>query len=186
MGPLTMTEGPDDVPGIASEGHFAAFVREYQPLSLFARFLGNPFELLCSQAQCALEAYDPGTVLERLAITGPPYPLGDGHLDWDAPVPEEQYIVTRVALFAPVALRVWTPAAGTHVLQGALTCVIANLNQADDDRVVQSWLDLDEHTPSSLLKPDTDLLRSRMLSVGDWLPTDYPPGSPEREGQSTA
>ncbi|MFC5200630.1 MULTISPECIES: hypothetical protein [Streptomyces] len=180
-----MAETPDDVPGIASEGHFAAFVHRYQSLDLFARFLGNPFELLCGQAQCALEAHDPGTVLERLAITGPPYPLADTHLDWDDPVPESRYVITRVALFAPITLRVWTPAAGTHVLQGALTCVIANLNQSEDDRMVRSWLDLDEHTPSRLLKPDGDLLRSRLFSVGEWLPTDYPHGSPEREGRGT-
>lgn len=181
-----MTEVPDEVPGIASEGHFAAFVQEYQPLDLFARFLGNPFELLCSEAHAALVAHDPGTVLERMAITGPPYPLADAHLDWDAAVPEERYIITRVALFAPVGLRVWTAKAGTHLLEGALTCVIANLNQPDDDRMVQSWLDLGEDTPSRLLRPDTDLLRTRMLSVGEWLPTDYPPGSPGREGRGTA
>jgi hypothetical protein len=180
-----MADAPDDVPGIASESHFAAFVLKYRPLDLFARFLSNPFALLCSQAHDALVAHDPGTVLERMAITGPPYPLADAHHDWDAAVPEERYIITRVALFAPVALRVWTVEAGTHLLQGALTCVVANLNQPDDDHVVQSWLDLDEHTPSRLLKPDTDLLRNRMLSVGEWLPTDYPPGSPEREGRST-
>lgn len=181
-----MAEAPDGVPGIASESHFAAFVHKYQPLDLFARFLGNPFGLLCSEAQYALVAHETGTVLERLVITGLPYPLADTHLDWDAAVPEERYIITRVALFAPVTLRVRTAAAGTHLLEGALTCVIANLNQPDDDRVVESWLDLDEHTPSRLLKPDTDLLRTRMLGVGKWLPTDYPPGSPEREGRSTA
>ncbi|MFC9634309.1 hypothetical protein ACFTY8_34900 [Streptomyces mirabilis] len=182
-----MTEGPnpDDVAGIASEGHFAAFVQKYQPLDLFARFLGNPFELLCGEAQWALVAHDLGIVLERMAITGPPYPLADAHLDWDAAVPEERYIITRVALFAPVTLWVRSAAVGAHRLRGALTCVIANLNQPDDDRMVQSWLDLDERTPSRLLKPDTDLLRSRMLSVGEWLPTDYPPGSPEREGRGT-
>ncbi|MBM9509209.1 hypothetical protein [Actinacidiphila acididurans] len=180
-----MTELPDDVPGIASESHFAAFVRRYQPLDLFARFLGNPFELLRGQAQAALETLDPGTVLERLTINGPPHPLADAHHDWDAPVPTSRYIITRVALFAPVALRVWTPAAGAHSRRGALTCVLANLNQPDHDRLVQSWLDLDQHTPSRLLKPDVDLLRSRMLSVGAWLPSDYPPGSPEGEGRST-
>jgi hypothetical protein len=175
-----------DVPGIASEGQFAAFVEKYQPVDLFARFLSKPFELLCSRAHDALVARDPGIVLERMAITGPPYPLADAHLDWDAAVPEEGYFITRVALFAPVGLRVWTAEVGTHLLEGALTCVVANLNQPDDDHVVQSWLDLDERTPSGLLRPDTDLLRTRMLSVGAWLPTDYPSGSPEREGRGTA
>ncbi|MFJ9714256.1 hypothetical protein [Streptomyces sp. NPDC101234] len=180
-----MPDALDDVPGIASEGHFAAFVQRYKPLDLFARFLGNPFETLCGEAQWALVAHDPEAVMERLAITGPPYPLADTHFDWDAAVPEERYIVTRVGLFAPVTLQVWTTLAGSHLVQGALTCVIANLNQPEGKRVVQSWLDLDEHTPSRLLKPDTDLLRTRIFSVGTWLPTDYPPGSPEREGRST-
>ncbi|MFI1094071.1 hypothetical protein [Streptomyces sp. NPDC020917] len=181
-----MTDTHGDVPGIAGEGHFAAFVRAYPPLDLFARFLSNPFELLRDEARRALKGRDPGTVLERLAITGPPYPLGDAHPDYDAPASDQGYIITRVALYAPVTLGLWTPGAGTRSQQGALTCVIANLNQPDDNRVVQSWLDLDEHAPSRLLEPDTDLLRSRLLSVGAWLPTDYPPGSPEREGGGTA
>jgi hypothetical protein len=181
-----MAATPDDVPGIASEAHFAAFAREYRPLDLFTRFLAKPYGLLCGQAEGALEGRDAGTVLERLAITGPPYPLADAHLDWDDPVPESRYVITRVALYAPVTLRVWTPAAGAHVLEGALTCVIGNLNQPQDDQVVRSWLDLDEHTASRLLKPDQDLLHRRLLSVGAWLPTDYAPGSPEREGGSPA
>jgi hypothetical protein len=144
-----MTELPDDVPGIASESHFAAFVRRHQPLDLFTRFLGNPFELLCAEAQDALEALDPDTVLERLTITGAPHPLADAHHDWDAPMPQSRYIITRVALFAPVALRVWSPATGTPSRQGALTCVLDNLNQPDHDRMVRSWLDLDQHTPAA-------------------------------------
>jgi len=179
-----MTDTPEDVPGIAGEDHFAAFARTYPPLDLFTRFVSSPFALLCDEARCALEARDPGVVLERLTITGPPYPLGDAHPDYDAPAADEQYIITRVALFAPVTLRVWTPQTGTHSSQGALTCVVANLNQPDNC-MVRSWLDLDGHTRGRLLGPDTDLLRSRMLSVGAWLPTDYPPGSPEREGRDT-
>jgi hypothetical protein len=65
--------------------------------------------------------------------------------------------------------RVLAPSKGAERVHGALTCVLGNVNQPGN-RVVRSWMDVD------------DQYRTRMLSVGTWLPSDYPPGSPEREG----
>ena len=43
-------------------------------------------------------------------------------------------------------------------------------------------MDVDDLGLNRLMTPDHDTYQSRMLSVGEWLPSDYPPGSPEREG----
>lgn len=47
-------------------------------------------------------------------------------------------------------------------------------------------MDIDDLGHNRLLAPDDDDYQARMLSVGSWLPSDYPPGSPEREAAHLA
>jgi hypothetical protein len=111
-------------------------------------------------------------------------PCADGHPDYDDPGPNgDTFVLTRAALFVPFTARVLSPSQGHEVVQGALTCVIGNVNQPHN-RVVRSWMDVDDYGLGRLSEPDVDQYQSRMLSVGEWLPSDYPPGSPEREGRT--
>jgi hypothetical protein len=163
---------------------FAEFVRTYQPVQLFTQFFDDPFAFIEERIAGHLDDRESGAVLSRLTISGPPVPRGDGHPDYDNPASDSAkpaIVLTRVALFVPFTARVWSPSKGMELVQGALTCVLGNVNQPDN-RVVRSWLDVDDFGLSRLMEPDLDQYQTRMLSVGAWLPSDYPPGSPEREG----
>jgi hypothetical protein len=170
--------------GIQDSDGFAAFVRAYQPVQLFTQFFDDPFAFIRERIADHLDNRESGAVLSRLTITGPPVPRGDGHPDYDKPATgsaKPAFVVTRVALFVPFTARVRSPSKGMELVPGALTCVLGNVNQLDD-RVVRSWLDVDDFGLNRLMEPDLDQYQTRMLSVGAWLPSDYPPGSPEREG----
>lgn len=170
--------------GIQDSKSFAAFAREFKQIHLFTQFFDDPFDFFRERITGHLETREAGAVLSRLTITGPPVPRGDGHPDYDNPGSDPTnpaLVITRVALFVPFTARVQSPSKGAESVQGALTCVIGNVNQPDN-LVVRSWMDVDDLGLGRLMTPDTDQYQSRMLSVGEWLPSDYPPGSPEREG----
>lgn len=175
--------------GIQDSEGFAALVRAYEPLRLFTQFFDDTFEFIRGRIAGQLESREAGAVLGRLAITGPPVPRADGHHDYDDPGPDPAdpaIVLTRVALFVPFLAEVQSPSKGLETLQGALTCVLGNVNQPGN-RVVRSWMDIDDLGLNRLTAPDDGEYQSRMLSVGSWLPSDYPPGSPEREApQPTA
>ncbi|MHA6761265.1 hypothetical protein [Streptacidiphilus sp. PAMC 29251] len=178
----------DEVPGgrgIQDSEAFAAFVRADKPVQLFAQFFDDPFGFIRERVAGHLEDREAGALLSRLTLTETPVPRGDGHLDYDDLAPnfeDRGFVLTRVALFVPFTARVQSPSKGVELVQGALTCVVGNVNQPDN-RVVQSWMDVDDLGLNRLLAPDTKQYQTRMLSVGRWLPSDYPPGSPEREGR---
>ena len=172
--------------GIQDSETFDRFVRENPSLgiSLFTQLFEDPFELLRSQVAANLERREPGAVLTLLTITGAPVPRGDGHYDYDEPDPDPanpMFIITRVALYVPFTARVESPSKGPEVVQGALTSVVGNVNQPDNRRI-QAFMDVDDFGLGRFMSPDNDTYQRRMLSVGQWLPSDYPPGSPEREG----
>jgi hypothetical protein len=164
--------------GINNSDGFAALVRAYEALSLVTQLFDDPFGFICQRVAGHLADREAGAVLDELTITGPPVPLADGHLDYDDPA-GEQFILTRVALFLPFTARVRSPAKGMESVQGALTFVVGNVNQPGN-HVVRSWMDVDDWGLDRFMTPDEDAYRSRMFSVGTWLPGDYPPGSPER------
>ena len=169
--------------GIQDSNGFAALVNAYEPVRLFTQFFDDPFEFIRGRIAGQVESREAGAVLSRLAITGPPVPRADGHPDYEAPASDPanpSIVLTRVALFVPFLIEVQSPSAGPETLQGALTCVVGNVNQPGN-QVVRSWMDIDDLGPNRLMAPDTDRYQSRMLSVGSWLPSDYPPGSPERD-----
>jgi hypothetical protein len=175
----------DTVPesGIADADGFDAFVRAYPPAQLFTQFFAEPFEYLLERVAGHLQDREPGAVLERLTITAPPVPHADGHPDYDDPAPDAddpRLVLTRAALYAPFVARVSSPSKGPEVVQGALTCVLGNMNQPDN-QVVRSWMDVDDFGLNRLTSPDAGQYQERMLSVGQWVASDYPPGSPERE-----
>lgn len=179
-----MVGGVNEEAGIQNSEGFAAFVRVNKSLQLFTQFFDDPFDFIRERIAGNLDRREPGAVLTRLTITGPPVPRGDGHPDYDDPEPDPanpKLVITRVALFVPFTARVQSPSKGMESVQGALTCVVGNVNQPDN-LVVQSWMDVDDLGLNRLMTPDSDQYQSRMLSVGEWLPSDYPPGSPEREG----
>lgn len=170
--------------GISDADAFDAFIREYPPAQLFTQFFPEPFDYLLSRIAGHLEDRETGAVLDRLTITGPPVPRADGHPDYDDPAPDAQdpqLVLTRAALYIPFTARVTSPSKGPEVVQGALTCVLGNVNQPDN-QVIRSWMDVDDFGLNRLTSPDLQQYQERMLSVGQWLPGDYPPGSPEREG----
>jgi len=166
--------------GIEDSGGFAALVCAYQPIQLFAQFFDDPYTFIHEQIAGPLNDREAGAALSGLAITGPPVPGADGHPDYDNAVPDSEspaIVLTRVALFVPFTARVRSPSNGVELVQGALTCVLRNVNQPGN-RVVQSWMDVDDLGLNRPMTPDTDQYQTRMLSVGTWLPSDYPPGSP--------
>lgn len=172
--------------GIQDSDGFAALEAAYEPIRLFTQFLEDPFAFIQGRVATQIASREAGATLERLTITGPPVPRGDGHPDYDAPGPDPadpQIVLTRIALFVPFLARVRSPSKGEESVQGALTCVLGNLNQPDH-RVVRSWMDIDDLGLDRLMTPDVEQYQARMLSVGAWLPSDYPPGSPEREAAS--
>ena len=169
--------------GIRDANGFAALVHAYEPIRLFTQFFDDPFEFIRERIAGQVASREAGAALSRLTITGPPVPRADGHPDYDAPAPDPanpSIVLTRVALFVPFLAEVQSPATGLETLQGALTCVLGNVNQPGN-RVVRSWMDIDDLGLNRLMTPDTDQYQSRRLSVGAWAPSDHPPGSPERE-----
>ncbi|WP_127354627.1 hypothetical protein [Actinacidiphila soli] len=120
-----------------------------------------------------------GAVLEWVKVTDQPTPLADGHRSYAKGEGEEMFVLTRVALYVPFVACVQRPDEDSEILQGALTYVIGNVNQPVN-RVQRAWLDVDDHGILNRLSvPDEHQLKSRMMAVGEWLPSDYPPGSPE-------
>jgi hypothetical protein len=169
--------------GIEDSAGFAAFERGYEPIRLFTQFFEDTFEFIRAAVAGRLADREAGAALVGLRISGPPVPRADGHPDYDDPGPDPanpNVVLTRVALFVPFLARVQSPTKGPETLQGALTSVVGNVNQPAG-RVVRSWMEIDDLGQNRLMAPDTDRYHSRMLSVGSWLPSDYPPGSPERE-----
>lgn len=172
--------------GIQDSETFDWFLRENPSLgiSLFTQFFTDPFDFLRGQVAANLQQREAGAVLTRLTITGAPIPRGDGHYDYDEPNPDPAnplFIFTRVALYVPFTAHVESPSSGPEVVQGALTSVIGNVNQPDNRRI-QAFMDVDDFGLGRFMSPDDDTYQRRMLSVGKWLPSDHPPGSPEREG----
>lgn len=186
--------------GIHDADTFDALVREYPPVRLFTQFFEEPFDFLLGRIADHLKDREAGAALEQLTITAPPVPRADGHPDYDehpdgspagsaeadepteAAEPAEPYFVlTRVALYVPFTAQVASPARGGETVQGALTCVLGNVNQPDN-QVVRSWMDVDDYGLNRLLSPNQEQYQERMLEVGRWLPADYPPGSPQRLG----
>ncbi len=152
-------------------------------MRLFTQFFEDAFEFIWERITGHAQSREAGAVLDHLTITGLPVPRGDGHPAYDTPEPDPadpKLVLTRVALFVPFLARVQSPSKVVESFQGALTCVLGNVNQPDN-RVVRSWMDVDDLGLNRFMEPDTDLYQARMLSVGAWLPSDYPPGSPERE-----
>ena len=86
---------------------------------------------------------------------------------------DPRLVLTRAAIYVPFTARVTSPTKGPEVIQGALTCVLGNVNQPDN-QVVRSWMDVDDHGLNRLATPDTAQYQERMPSVGQWLPGDYP------------
>lgn len=123
----------------------------------------------------------PDSSLEWMKIMATPTPLADGHLDHANPASTD-VIMTRVALYVPLTAATVSPAGGREFLQGALTIAVGNLNQPGN-RVKRSWLDVDDYDLNRLAAVDQAVLKKRMMSVGEWLPSDYPPGSPENAGR---
>jgi hypothetical protein len=180
--------------GIHDADTFDAFVREYPPAMLFTQFFEEPFDFLLGRIAGHLQDREAGAALEQLTITAPPVPRADGHPDYDerpdgardslvepAELTEPQFVLTRVALYVPFTAQVASPARGGEAVQGALTCVLGNVNQPDN-QVVRSWMDVDDYGLNRLLSPNLEQYQERMLEVGRWLPADYPPGSAERQG----
>lgn len=175
-----MNEAPEET-GIQDSQTFDAYADTQPQLSLSTQFFTDTFGFFRERISSNLDNREAGAVLTRLTITGPPVPRGDGHYDYDEPDPDQKrkLVITRVALYVPFTARVQSPSKGPEIVQGALTSVIGNVNQPDN-RVVRAWMDVDDFQRGRLMTPDTDVYQSRMLSVGEWLPSDFPPGSPER------
>lgn len=170
--------------GIQDEQTLAAFLQQYAPPTLFTQYFRQPFEFLRERLADHLTERAPGAALTRMTITGTPVPRGDGHPDYDEPGPDPEnprIVLTRVALYVPFTARVTSPAHGDQIVHGALTSVLGNLNQPGN-QVLRTWMDIDADADGRLVIPDNDQYQERMLSVGQWLPGDYPPGSAEREG----
>lgn len=180
-----------DGAGIQDAAGFAAFVQQYEPARLFTQFFEEPFEFLQERLAGHLSDREAGAILDEWTITGPPVPRGDGHPDYDDPdygdpeAGDPPIVLTRVALFVPFTAEVFSPSQGLESVQGALTCVLGNANQPDN-QVVRSWMDVDDFGLYRLMTPDVEQYQARMLSVGRWLPEDYAPGTPEREGLGAA
>lgn len=164
----------------------AAIVDRYDVLQLFAQFFDDLFGFIRGQIARQLEVREAGAVLSRLAIMRTPIPRFDGHPDYDnlsGDPANPLLVITRAALFIPFLAEVRSPSQGLELVQGALTSVVGNVNQPAN-RVKQTWMDIDDLGLNRLMKPDENQYQVRMLSVGAWIPSDYPPGSPEREQAS--